>query len=245
MRTTLLAKGAGSLLNQLSSTDARVAAQQSEESQSNSINEARHQLSSVTADKEAFVRSWASELRKDLVSSQNTLDSARASLEKAKRHQDSVKLIADQDAIVLTVAKTSVGSVLREGDPIITSIPLAAPIEGEIRIAARDVGFVRAGDRVVLKIDAFNFSEHGAAEGTVKWISEGAFLVNDDTGQPTEAYYRARVSIDKTDLIKVPKNFRLIPGMTMVADINVGSHSLGSYVLDGLVKSAGESMREP
>ena len=164
MRTTLLQKGAGSLLNQLSSTDARVAAQQTEESELNSINEADHQLSSLAADREAFVRSWSSDLRKDLVTSQNSLDSARAQLGKALRHQESVTILADQDAIILTVAKTSVGSVLREGDPIVTSIPLASPIEAEIRMAARDVGFVRAGDGVVLKVDAFNFTEHGTRQ---------------------------------------------------------------------------------
>jgi HlyD family secretion protein len=245
MRTTLLQKGAGSLLNQLSSTDARVAAQQTEESELNSINEANHQLSSLAADKEAFVRSWSSDLRKDLVTSQNSLDSARAQLGKALRHQESVTIVADQDAIILTVAKTSVGSVLREGDPIVTSIPLASPIEAEIRMAARDVGFVRAGDDVVLKVDAFNFTEHGTAEGKVKWISEGAFVVNDDTGQPTDAYYRARVSVDKMDFIKVPANFRLIPGMTLSADVNVGSRSLWNYVIDGLLRGASGAMREP
>ena len=245
MRTTLLQKGAGSLLNQLSSTDARVAAQQTEESELNSINEANHQLSSLAADKEAFVRSWSSDLRKDLVTSQNSLDSARAQLGKALRHQESVTIIADQDAIILTVAKTSVGSVLREGDPIVTSIPLASPIEAEIRMAARDVGFVRAGDDVVLKVDAFNFTEHGTASGKVKWISEGAFVLNDDTGQPTDAYYRARVSVDKMDFIRVPANFRLIPGMTLSADVNVGSRSLWNYVVDGLLKGASGAMREP
>ncbi len=154
-------------------------------------------------------------------------------------------ILADQDAIILTVAKTSVGSVLREGDPIVTSIPLASPIEAEIRMAARDVGFVRAGDDVVLKVDAFNFTEHGTATGKVKWISEGAFVVNDDTGQPTDAYYRARVRVDKMDFIKVPANFRLIPGMTLSADVNVGSRSLWNYVVDGLLRGASGAMREP
>ena len=36
-----------------------------------------------------------------------------------------------------------------------------------------------------VKLDAFNFIEHGMAEGTVRWISEGAFTTDDDTGQPT------------------------------------------------------------
>ena len=99
-----------------------------------------------------------------------------------------------------------------------------------MRIASRDVGFLRRGDRCTLKIDAFNFIEHGSAEGKVSWISEGAFTT-DDNGQSTEAYYKARCSIDELKFRKVPENFRLIPGMTLSADMNIGSRSVAAYLL--------------
>ena len=95
-----------------------------------------------------------------------------------------------------------------------------------------------------LKIDAFNSAEHGTAEGKVRWISEGAFTTGDD-GQPVEAYYKARCTIDKANLIGVPKNFRLIPGMTLTGDIQVGTRSAGMYLIGGLLKGAREAMREP
>ena len=114
-----------------------------------------------------------------------------------------------------------------------------------MHLLARDIGFVRPGDHVTLKVDAFNFAEHGTAEGVVKWISEGAFLVSEDTGQATEAYYRARVEIQKTNFIGVPATFRLIPGMTLGADINVGKRSLAGYLSEGFVRGVGEAMREP
>ena len=45
-------------------------------------------------------------------------------------------------------------------------------------IESRDVGFVRPGDRVTIKLDAFQFIEHGTAEGEVLSISDGTFNVN-------------------------------------------------------------------
>lgn len=245
MRTVLLAKGAGSLLNRLASTDARVEAQRIEDNETNSLGESEHLLSSISADREAFIRSWAGDLQKERVTSQNALDAARAQLEKAELHRKLVEIRANDDAIILTLAKISVGSVLREGDTLYTATPLNAPLEADINILARDIGFVRPGDRVTLKIDAFNFVEHGTAEGVVKWISEGAFFLNEETNQPTEAYYRARVRIEKTDFIKVPANFRLIPGMTLVADIHVGARSLAGYLMQGFVRGASSAMREP
>ena len=115
--------------------------------------------------------------------------------------------------MVLEVPKLSIGSVLKEGDTLMTLVPMNAPVEAEIEVASRDVGFIRPGDPVTMKIDAFNFAEHGTVDGVVKWISEDAFTT-DDNGAPTPAYYRVRVKITAIKLIDVPTTFRLIPGMT-------------------------------
>ena len=48
-----------------------------------------------------------------------------------------------------------------------------APVEAEIQVLTRDVGFVRAGDPATIKIDAFNYSEHGTVAGVVKWDQRG------------------------------------------------------------------------
>jgi hemolysin D len=86
--------------------------------------------------------------------------------------------------------------------------------------------------------------EHGTAEGTVRWISENAFTT-DDNGQPAEASYKARCGIDATHFVNVPGKFRLIPGMTLQADINVGTRSVAVYLLGGFLRGFGEAMREP
>jgi len=95
-----------------------------------------------------------------------------------------------------------------------------------------------------MKIDAFNFAEHGTVEGKVKWISEDAFTT-DDNGQATPAYYRVRVSVVAINLIDVPSTFRLIPGMTLVADVKVGTRALGAYLIGSMIHGLGQAMREP
>lgn len=95
-----------------------------------------------------------------------------------------------------------------------------------------------------MKIDAFNAAEHGKAEGKVRWISEGAFTTDDD-GKPIDTYYKARCSVDSANFKDVPRNFRLIPGMTLAGDINVGTRSVAMYLLGGMLKGIREAMREP
>lgn len=244
MRGKLLEKGAGSLLNKLTSEDASVEMRRQLENARNGAIEGRQQLASLRADREAFIQNWSTQVSQEIVTARNSRGAAVAQLEKASKRQSLVQLKAPEDAVVLTGTKLSVGSVLRSGDPLITLAPLSAPVEADIQISPRDVGFIRPGDLVTLKIDAFNYTQYGVAEGQVKWISEGAFTQNDDTGQPVDPYYRVRIKITQTNFVHVPVNFRLIPGMTLTGDIKVGRRTVASYIWDAVAQGS-EAMREP
>jgi len=245
MRSALLAKGAGSLLNELTSREAHIEAVRNVESLQNQLVESRHQLSSLQADQDAFKQGWLADISKEIVTARSALQTAAASLEKAEKHKELVRLVAKDDSIVLNVAKLTTGAIIKEGDMVVTTVPLSAPMEAEIHISNHDIGFLRAGDPAVVKVDAFNFAHHGVAHGVVKWISEGAFNTDDQGVAVAEPYYLARVAITKMDFIDVPENFRLIPGMTLVSDMKVGRRTLASYVMEGLLSHAGRAMREP
>lgn len=244
MRATLAAHGTGSQYSLLTSQDQRTEVLRTLEYDNNSLVEAQHTLASNKADRDAFIEQWSTQLSHDLATARNNLDTAQASLEKALRHHELVRLTAAEPSVVLSLAPLSVGSVLKEGDTLLKLMPLDAPVEAEIRIASRDVGFVRPGDLCVLKIEAFNYMEHGTADGSIRWISDNAFTT-DENNQPVEAYYKARCSVREMHFVEVPVTFRLIPGMTLQADVNVGTRSVAMYLLGGFLRAVGESMREP
>jgi len=244
MRASLAASQVGSRLNLLTATDQRLEILRTQDFDRNALIENEHQLASTIANRDAFVQQWSGQVSQELVTARNALDATRQQLAKAAKHQELVRLEAAEDAVVLKMAKLSVGSVLKEGDPFITLAPLHSSAEAEVHIATRDIGFVRPGDGATVKLDAFSFVEHGTAPGTVRWISEGAFS-QDDNGSPVEPYYKARIALGEVKLNAVPDSFRLVPGMTLTADINVGSRSVFMYVLKGVIRSVNEAMREP
>jgi hemolysin D len=244
MRASLAASQFGSRLNLLIATDQRMEILRTQEFDRNGLIESEHQLASTIANREAFVQQWTGQVSQELVTARNALDTARQQLAKAAKHQELVRLEAPEDAVVLKMAKLSVGSVLKEGDPFITLAPLHSRVEAEVHINARDIGFVRPGDSATVKLDAFNFVEHGTAAGAVSWISEGSFS-QDDNGTPVDPYYKARVAFTEVKLNAVPDSFRLVPGMTLVADINVGSRSVFMYLLKGVIRGVNDAMREP
>lgn len=245
MRTTLAEHGTGSQLNMYISQDARLELLRTLENTHNSLIEAQNTLGSITADREAFKQQWFAQLSQDLVTTRNKLDDARATYDKAVKHQDLVRWTAAEPSVVLTMARLSVGSVLKPGDPFITLMPVDTKLEAEIRISSRDIGFVRAGDSCTMKVDAFNAAAHGTASGKVRWISEGAFTTEDDGKPLNYTYYKARCSVDASNFTDVPSNFRLIPGMTLQGDINVGTRSVAMYLLGGMLRGVEEAMREP
>ncbi len=168
-----------------------------------------------------------------------------------RKRNDLVSLSAPADAVVLNVGRVSSGSVAGGGgtqslaqEPLFTLVPLDAPMEVDVHVAASDIGFIKKGDPVQLKLDAYRFVQHGTAKGVIKTISEGTFIA-DDNNVPTAPYFKARVALTEVHLRNVPADFRLIPGMTLVGDIMVGRRTILSYLVEGVLRTGSEAMREP
>lgn len=246
MRATLAAAQVGSRLSLLAATDQKTELLRQVEYDHNSLIEAQHQLQGATNTRNAFIEQWLGEASKELVNARNQRDDAQQKLEKAAKHKDLVRLVASEDGVVLKMAKLSVGSVLKEGDPLIYLAPLHSPVEAEVHIRSRDVGFIRPGDPVKIKLDAYDFVAHGMVQGRVRWISEGSFNTDDNKGTPTQdPYYKVRIELTDVNLHNVPDGFRLIPGMSLTADVHIGTRSVLMYMVNGAVRGASEAMREP
>jgi len=246
MRATLAAAQVGSRLHLLAATDQKTELLRSLEFDRNSLVETEHQLQSTVATRDAFGQKWLADASQELVTARTQRDNARQQLDKAMRKKDLVRLVATEDSVVLRMAKLSVGSVLKDGEPLMHLAPLNSPVEAEARIRPRDIGFIRAGDPVKVKLDSFNFIEHGLVKGEIRWISEGSFTTDERNGTTTsEPYYKARVALTDIELHDVPASFRLIPGMTLTADVHIGTRSVLMYLITGAVRGASEAMREP
>ena len=244
MRDELYKTGSTSRLNLLQANDARLDLLRQKEFDHNSLVEAQHQLSSTQADRDTYIQHWSSDANQDRVTARNTRDQAIASLLKASKHNELVQITAPEPSMVLWRSPLSVGSVLNPADKLMTLMPLRSPVEAEVDIPSSDIGFVREGDPASVKVDAFNYYEHGWADGKVAWISVNSFT-QDQNQQPVPPYYKAHVTIEAMHFTGVPQTFRLIPGMTLRADINVGKRSLFAYIMGGFVRGTGEAMREP
>ncbi len=125
-----------------------------------------------------------------------------------------------------------------------TLTPLRGKLEAEMSVRSQDIGFIDRGQKVTLKLDAYDFLRHGSAQGVITSVSEGSFTEDAD-GRPTAPFFKVRVRIDETKLTNVPADFRLIPGMTATIEIRIGSRRVVTYFLYPLFRMLDESIREP
>lgn len=236
----------GSRLTYLEATNQRLELSRSLEQEKNALTETQQALESVRADRETFLRQWQGQIDADLIQHRTERDSSMEQLVKATKHHDLIDLRASTDGIVLNMGKFSVGSVLPEATPLLTLVPVDVPLEAEVRIDAEEIGFVRPGDPVTLKVEAYNYLEHGTAEGHLRVLSADAFTTtDDDKATPVRPYYKGYVTLDRVMLHDVPKDFKLVQGTPVTADIQVGKRTLLSYLVRGALRSVDESMREP
>ena len=210
----------------------------------------RQTLASLKAQRESYIQKWNSDAGTELVTARNDLDLTRQNLEKAQKLSDLASLDAPADAVVLKVGKASTGSVAASGaqggqqDPLFTLMPLNVALEADVNVDAGEIGFIKVGDPVQLKLDAYRYMQHGTAKGVIKSISEGSFTT-DENNVPVPAYFKVRVAVTDVHLRNVPAGFRLIPGMTLAGDIMVGRRTILSYLVEGALRTGSEAMREP
>lgn len=249
----LLEKGYVSKLQVMQSTDARTEMSRLLADAENQISQYRESMAALRAQRESYIQKWHSDTASQLVLDRNDLDLTRDSLVKAAKLEDLTSLDSPVDAVVLKVGKVSQGSIAPGGgqeafspgtDPLFTLVPLNVPVEADLHVLTQDVSFIRVGDPVTIKLDAYPFIRHGTTSGVVQTISEGSFSV-DENNAPVSPYFKIRVKIKGLHMRGVPRDFRLVPGMTLSADIMVGRRTILSYLVEGALRTGSEAMREP
>jgi hemolysin D len=254
IREELEKKKIGSKLATLSAQDASAEIAGALEVARYNAQSASQTIAAMESERNTFIQGWYGEVSQRLLDAKNRMNVLGEEVSKAKLRKTLVDIRAQVDGIVQSLAKLSVGSVLAPGQPLMTIISTDGGLEVEANVLGRDSGFVDSGKPVSVKFDTLPFSTYGMYRGTVISISPDAFIPQQEAANPTssvplgqqnEPYYRARISLDKSELRNLPANFQLMPGMPVVADVRIGERSVLSYFLEKIIPVFKEGFREP
>jgi HlyD family secretion protein len=246
MQERLVDQKFGAKVNLLDARNKRMEVERDYTLAKNQEPEIRRELAGLEAEKQAFVNGWRQKIMEDMLNLTRDRDATAEQIKKGTLRKDKVVLTAPADAMVQDIAPLSQGSVAQAAEKMFTLVPLGTALDAEVQIDSLDVGHVKTGDVAHVKLDAFPFQKHGTLEAKVRTLSEDAFkrdTPNPDTG--TNAYYISRLDLGKDTLKNMDPHARLLPGMTLTAEIVVGKRTVLSYLLWPLTKGLDEAIREP
>jgi HlyD family secretion protein len=246
MQERLVDQKFGAKVNLLDARNKRMEVERDYTLAKNQEPEIRRTLAGLEAEKRAFVNGWRQKIMEDMLNLTRERDATAEQIKKGTLRRDKVILTAPADAMVQDIAKLSQGSVAQAAEKMFTLVPLGTALDAEVQIDSLDVGHVKPGDVAHIKLDAFPFQKHGTLEAKVRTLSEDAFkrdTTSAETG--TDAYYVSRIDLGGSKLKNMDPHARLLPGMTLTAEIVVGKRTVLSYLLWPLKKGLDEAIREP
>jgi HlyD family secretion protein len=136
---------------------------------------------------------------------------------------------------------------------MMTLVPKGEQLKAEVQVSNEDIGFVRAGQRVKVKLAAFPFQKYGMIEGVVEHVGADAL---DAGGQESAApngaerktakvlTYKALVGLTAMNLQAGGESLDLSAGMQATAEILLGRRSVMEYLLSPVQKAWHEAARE-
>lgn len=183
------------------------------------VNEARSRLQSLDSD-----------LKQDAMKKIGAIEAELSEIKKSIGRQEGAAvrtvLVAPVRGIVKGLTVHTLGAVVESGKVIMEIVPVDEELMVEALLSPADIGNIKIGQTVRVKVSAFDFARYGSISGKVDTISASTF--QNEEGQ---FFYKSRIRLDHNYVGKDAKNNMILPGMTVQADINTGTKTVLQYLL--------------
>jgi membrane fusion protein, hemolysin D len=167
------------------------------------------------------------------------------------------------DGIVQSVNVTTMGQVVTPAQSLVTVVPDGTPLIVEATVSNNDIGYIKVGQSVQVKVDTFPFQQYGTLTGTLVWISpdaEDRSSISQDIDTRTGAIaasspeaaghdknagfvYRVHIRVPHAQFLVNGQYRSVEPGMTVQADILTGRRRVIEFFLSPVVKYLNEGVR--
>jgi membrane fusion protein len=163
-----------------------------------------------------------------------------------------IVVVAPQDGTVTAIHAVP-GAKADTGAPLLSIVAPGTQLEAHLYGPSRTIGFVRPGQRVLLRYEAYPYQRFGHYEGVVASVSRAALspgelppqltgmanLTGLSAGAAAEPVYRITVSLKNQSVTAYGAQLALQPGMTLEADVALEQRRLYEWVLDPLYAVTG------
>jgi hemolysin D len=203
----------------------------------------------------------------DLAKAQDDASLRTQEITKATQRSALTRISAPVDGTITQLSQHTLGGVIQAAQPLMVIVPKDAKLIVEAQLQNKDIGFVRQGQAVHVKLEAFPFTDYGIIDGTLEQISADAVAQEQSSSgktsnskaaengaMPGGLVYTARIALSPKSITQLlgkagctstaPCLRKIIPGMAATAEIKTGERRIIRYLLSPIAKTASEAGRE-
>ncbi len=153
-------------------------------------------------------------------------------------------VVAAPEAGTATAVAAEAGQAVDVARPLVSIVPRGASLQAQLFAPSKAIGFVKPGDKVLLRYQAYPYQKFGQARGTVVFVSKTALPAAElaGIGNPPggEPLYRITVALAAQTVPAYGQAQPLQAGMALDADVLQETRHLYEWVLEPLYSLSGK-----
>ncbi len=196
------------------------------------LEEANLQLESITT----FYRD---DIAKELSAARTSFDELSQRQYKFEDNLARTVLRAPVNGVVKSLYINTVGGVLSPGDVVADIVPVDDKLIIEAKLPTQDIGYVFAGQSAAIRLASADAIRYGKLNGVVTNVSPDTLITQD--GSP---FYKVRIETKADRFRQGALQYRLFPGMQVIASIQTGERTVFEYISDPFLSSIRDALGE-
>ena len=189
---------------------------------------------------EGVTNGFRSKAQGELSQKQAELSALGEALRGAQDRVDRTVLRAPRRGIVQQLNVTTLGGVIKPGDPVLEIVPLEDELIVEAYVSPADVAQIQPGLPASVRLSAFDSTIYGALTGRVELVSADSVYLEQLRG----SYFRVLVRTDRSYYDIGGRRANVSPGMTATVDVRNGSRSILHYLLKPIYRARATALTE-
>ena len=156
-------------------------------------------------------------------------------------------VVTASQAGIATAVLADAGQSVDGSHPLLSIVPTGAIMRAELYAPSRAVGFVRPGDQVLIRYQAYPYQKFGHHKGVVESVARTALPNNElnaiappTGGNTSEPMYRITVNLASQHVTTYGQPQALQAGMLLDADVQQEKLHLYEWVLEPLYSLTGK-----
>jgi membrane fusion protein len=179
--------------------------------------------------------------------SANEIDGLRAKVSEVDEQitnaeaKHAIEIVSSSTGQVTAIAVQQ-GQVVQSGTRLLTVVPADTRLQAELLAPSASIGFIRTGERVLLRYAAFPYQKFGSYWGTVTEVSHAtlqpdelkAFVPSIPTVDQSKTFYRVTVEPDSRNVIAYGREQTVEVSMQVDAGVLLDRRPIYEWILEPL-----------